>query len=58
MSTTTFSGPVQSLNGFTMPVLTSVEIGAITNPTTGLTVFNSDLQVLQAYNGSTWNPPL
>jgi hypothetical protein len=52
--TTTFNGPIQSLNGVVVPTYTSAQIAAITNPGVGLTVFNLDANALTTYNGLAW----
>jgi hypothetical protein len=54
MSTTTFSGPVASQNGFQLPAFTQVQIDAIVNPATGLMVFNTDTSAVTYYDGSAW----
>ena len=54
MAQTTFSGPVQSTNGFLLPVLTTTEINAITDPVAGLMVFNSTTGAVSYYDGSAW----
>lgn len=54
MAQTTFSGPVQSQNGFVLPSLTTAEINAIANPTAGLMVFNTTTGAVSYYDGSAW----
>lgn len=54
MAYTTFSGPVVSQNGFQLPVFTTAEINAISNPATGLMVYNSTTGAVTYYNGSAW----
>jgi len=54
MSTTTFSGPVRSLNGFQLPALTTAEINAIVNPATGLMVYDTTTSAITYYNGTAW----
>ena len=54
MSTTTFSGPVVSHNGFQLPALTTAEINAIVNPATGLMVYNTTTSAVTFFNGTAW----
>jgi hypothetical protein len=54
MSTTTFSGPVVSQNGFQLPALTDLEIAAIVNPATGLMVYNTTTSAITFFNGTAW----
>jgi hypothetical protein len=54
MSTTTFSGPVRSQNGFQLPALTTAEINSIVNPATGLMVYNTTTSAITFYNGTAW----
>lgn len=41
--------------GFLLPRLTQVQINAISNPTAGLMVFNSDSAAFSYYDGSSWS---
>lgn len=54
MAQTTFSGPVQSQNGFVLPSVTTSQMNAIQNPATGLMVFNTTVGAVRTYNGSAW----
>lgn len=54
MARTTFSGPVASQNGFQLPAFTTTQINAITNPATGLMVYNTTTGAVTYYNGSAW----
>ena len=54
MARTTFSGPVNSLNGFQLPAFTTVQINAIANPATGLMVYNTTTGAITFYNGTAW----
>jgi hypothetical protein len=54
MSTTTFSGPVVSQNGFQLPAFTTVEINAIVDPATGLMVYNTTTGAVTYFNGTAW----
>jgi len=40
--------------GIVLPKLTTTEINAISSPNTGLTVYNTTLNTLCFYNGSSW----
>lgn len=54
MSTTTFSGPVASQNGFVLPNVTTAERDLIVNPATGLMVFNTTTGTVNYFNGTAW----
>ena len=46
---------ISSLNlGFLIPRMSTAQINTISNPATGLTVYNTDLNYTSFYNGTTW----
>lgn len=54
MSTTTFSGPVASQNGFIENSFTTAERDAIASPSIGLLIYNTETNVYEVYNGTAW----
>lgn len=54
MSTTTFSGPVASQNGFIENSFTTAERDAIPSPSIGLLIYNTETNVYEVYNGTAW----
>jgi hypothetical protein len=54
MSTTTFSGPVASQNGFIENSFTTTERDAIADPQEGLLIYNTTTNTYEVYNGTAW----
>jgi hypothetical protein len=54
MSTTTFSGPVVSQNGFIENSFTTAQRDAIVDPQAGLLIYNTDNNSYEVYNGTGW----
>jgi len=54
MGLTTFSGPVESQNGFIETPFTTAQRDAIVAPTAGLLIYNSTTSQYEVYTGSAW----
>jgi hypothetical protein len=54
MAQTTFSGPVESDNGFILPSYTTAGLSTIQSPAAGTIVFNTTTGVVTTYNGTAW----